>query len=197
LDVLGNVATSNTSTVTIAVATGPGGFAGGSTTSVAAVSGVATFSNLLLDTAGTYTLKVTDGALTSATSGNVVISAAATSQLVYQQTATTGTAGQALSPSFTVAIEDTFGNVVMSNTSTVAIAVASGPGGFAAGSTTSVAAVSGVATFSNLLFDTPGTYTLNATDGALTSATSGNVVISPAAASQLVLQQAPTSGTAG
>ena len=46
-------------------------------------------------------------------------------------------------------MEDAFGNVVTSDTSTVTIAVASGPGGFAAGSTTSVAAVNGVATFSN------------------------------------------------
>jgi hypothetical protein len=197
-DASSNVVTTDTSTVTISVATGPGGFAGGSTTSVAAVKGVATFSNLVLDTAGTYTLKVTDGTLTSTTSGNIVVSAAAASQLVYQQAPpSTGTAGQALGPAATVAVEDAFGNVVTGNSSNVKISVASGPGGFAAASTTKVAAVNGVATFNNLILDTSGTYTLQATDGALTPVTSGNVTISPALASQLVYQQAPTTGTAG
>jgi hypothetical protein len=99
------------------------------------------------------------------------------SQLVLQQAPTTGTPGQPLSPSVKVALEDAFGNVVTSDTSTVTIAVASGPGGFAAGSTTSVAAVSGVATFSNLILGTAGTYTLKATDGTLASVTSGNITV--------------------
>ena len=196
-DAFGNVVTSNTSTVTIAVGSGPGSLTAGSTTSVAAVSGVATFSNLVLDTAGTYTFKATDGALTSGTSGNIASAQPPPAHLTLQQLPTTGTAGQALSPSVQVAVEDAFGNVVTSNTSTVAIAVATGPGVLTAGSTTSVAAASGVATFSNLVLDTVGTYTLKATDGALTSVTSGNITVSPATASQLVLQQSPTTGTAG
>ncbi len=196
-DAFGNPITSNTSTVTIAVASGPGGFTTGSKTSVAAVSGVATFSNLVLDTAGSYTFTVSDGGFTSATTGAITVSPAAATKLVFQQTPPTGTAGQALSPSVSAAVEDTFGNVVTSNTSTVTIALASGPGGLTTGSTTSVAAVSGVATFSNLVLDTAGTYTFKATDGTLTSVTSANISVNPAAASQLVLEQAPTSGTAG
>ena len=196
-DAYGNVVTTDTSAVTIAVTSGPGGLAAGSTTSVSAVNGVATFSNLLFDTAGTYTLNATDGTLSSATSGSITISPAAASHIVLQQSPTTGTAGQALSPSVQVALEDAFGNVVTGNTSTVVIAVAGGPGGLTAGSTTSVAAVSGVATFSNLVLDTAGTYTLKAIDGALTGVTSGNITVSPAAASRLVLEQSPTTATAG
>jgi hypothetical protein len=176
-DAFGNVITNDASTVTVAVATGPGGFTSASTTNVAAVNGVATFSNLLLDTAGTYTLTVTDGTLTSETSGNVVVGAATASQLAYQQTPTTGSTGQPLSPAVTVAVEDAFGNVVTSNTSSITIAVASGPGGLAAGSTTSVSAASGVATFSNLILTTSGTYTLSVTDGALTGVTSANITV--------------------
>jgi len=194
-DAFGNLVTTDTSTVTIGVASGPGGFTG-STTSTSAVSGIATFSNLYLDTAGTYTLTATDGTLKSVTSGSIVISAATASQLAYQQIVTTGTAGQALAPAVTVAVEDAFGNVVMTNTSTVKIAVASGPGGFI-GSTTNVAAVNGVATFSNLVLDTAGTYTLHATDGSLTAVTSGNITVNAAAATQLVYEQAPTPVTAG
>ena len=196
-DAFGNVVTTNTSTFTIAVASGPGGLTSSSTTTKAAASGVAKFSNLILDTAGTYTFKVTDGSLTSATSGNIVVSAAAASKVVLEQTPTSGTAGQALSPSITAAVEDAFGNVVTSNTSTETIAVASGPGGFTSGSTTSVAAASGVATFSNLILDTAGTYTVKVTDGSLTAATSGNIAVAAATASKVVFQQTPTTGTAG
>ena len=178
-DAFGNVVTSNTSTVTIAVGSGPGGLTAGSTTSVAAVSGVATFSNLVLDTAGTYTLKATDGALTSVTSGNITVSPAAASQLVFLADVhdRDGRPGaESFRDSWPSKIA--FGNVVTTDTSTVTIAVASGPGGLTAGSTTSVAAVSGVATFSNLVLDTTGTYTLKATDGALTGATPGNITVS-------------------
>ena len=178
------------------MASGPGGFTGGSTISVAAVNGVATFSNLVLNTSGTYTLKATDGALTSATTGNLTVSAAAASQLVLQQSPTTGTAGQALG-AVQLVVEDAFGNVVTSDSSSVTIAVASGPGGFTGGSTISVAAVNGVATFGNLVLNTAGSYTLSVSDGGLAGANTGNLTVSPAAASQLVLQQSPTTGTAG
>src|SRR5262249_7460075 len=157
---------------------------------------VATFSNLVLNTAGIYTLQATDNALTAATSGNITINPAAATQLVYTQIPSTGTAGQALSPAVQVAVEDVFGNVVTTDTSTVALAVAPGPGGFT-DSTTNVAAVSGVATFNNLVLDTSGPYPLTSTDGALTSVTSGNVVIAVAPASKLVYQQPPATGTAG
>ena len=142
LHVFGNVVTGPVSTVTLAVAREPGRSATGSTTSVAAVNGVA-----------------------SVTSETLTAGAAAASQSVLQQSPTTGTAGQALSTAVKVAVTDAFGNVVTSDTSTVAIAVASGPGGFAVGSTTSVAAVNGVATFSNLILDTAGSYTLSLSDG--------------------------------
>ena len=195
-DAFGNVVTSNTSTETIAVASGPGGLASGSTTSVAAASGVATFSNLVLDTSGNYTLTVSDSGLTGATTGTISVNPGAANKLVVQQTPSTGTAGQALG-TLTVAMTDAYGNVLTGNTSTVTIAVASGPGGLASGSTTSVAAVSGVATFSNLVLDTSGSYTLTVSDSGMTGATTGTISVSPAAASKLVLEQTPTSGTAG
>jgi len=194
---VGNVLTSDSSTVTVSIATGAGGFDAGSTTSVTVVNGIATFSNVILDTAGSYTLSLSDGTLTAATTGTITIVAGSATQLVLQQSPTSGTAGQALSPSVTVAVEDSFGNVITGDTSTVTVAVATGPAGFDAGSTTSMAAVGGVATFSNLLFDTTGNYTLSVSDGGLTRATTGSITISPATASQLVLQQSPTTGTAG
>ena len=180
-DAFGNVVTSNTSTVTIAVASGPGGFTSGSTTSVAAASGVATFSNLVLDSVGNYTLAVSDSGLTRATTGTISVNPGAANKLVVKQTPSTGTAGQALG-ALTVSVEDAVGNVLTGNTSTVTIAVASGPGGLISTSTTSVAAVSGVATFSNLVLDTSGSYTLTVSDSGLTGATTGTISVSPATA---------------
>ena len=196
-DQFGNVATGNTSTVTLTVGSGPGAFATGSTTSVAAVNGVAAFSNVLFDTPGTYTLGSSDSSLTKATSGKLTIGAAPAAKLVFQQVSTSGTAGKTLSPSFKVAVEDQFGNVVTGNTSTVTIAVASGSGGFASGSTTSGAAVKGIATFTNLVLDVSGTYTLGATDGSLTETTSGALTINAAAAAKLAFQQVPAIGATG
>jgi hypothetical protein len=66
----GNPLTGNTSNVTISIATGDGTITG--TTTVAAVAGVATFSNLEF-TAGTYTLTATDGIIPSATSTSFTV----------------------------------------------------------------------------------------------------------------------------
>ncbi|MBS0261305.1 MAG: hypothetical protein JSS02_05060 [Planctomycetes bacterium] len=196
-DAFGNIVTTDSSTVSLAVASGPGSFAAGSTISAAASSGVATFSNLKFNVAGTYTLTASDSSLTAATSGAITISPAAASQLAFQAVPVSGTTAAALNPAVLVAVTDAFGNVVTSDKSTVTLSVATGPAGFASGSTLSVAAVSGVATFSNLLLNTVGNYTLKAVDGALTSATSTTISISTAGASKLAVQQAPTTGKAG
>jgi hypothetical protein len=61
-----------TGTITIARLTGSGVLSG--TLSVSAVAGVATFSAAQFDAADTYTLTTTSGSLTSAASGNIVVS---------------------------------------------------------------------------------------------------------------------------
>src|SRR5262249_40013135 len=72
-DKIGNVVTGDSSTVTLTLEKGT--FASGSTTTTAQdVNGVATFSNLIFDVAGSYVLVASDGALTKATSGSTVIS---------------------------------------------------------------------------------------------------------------------------
>src|SRR5262249_39050397 len=84
-----------------------------------------------------------------------------------------GVTGQALSPSVTVQVLDQFGNVVAGdNGRVVTVAVASGPGAIAAGSTTMGSDIAGVATFSNLVLTASGGYTLSATTPGLPSATS-------------------------
>ena len=192
-DQFGNIVTTDSSNVTLAVASGPGSLSG--TVTMAASSGIAAFSNVKFNTAGNYTLTASDASLTPATSSSFAVSAAAASKLVYGQQPSNATSGVADSPSITVDVEDPFGNIVTSDSSSVTLTVASGPG--SASGTLTVAASSGIATFSNLKFDTAGNYTLTASDGALTSATSSSFTVSPAAASQVVYGQQPSNVTAG
>ena len=192
-DQFGNIVTSDSSNVTLAVASGPGIASG--TLTVAASSGIATFSNIILDTAGNYTLTASDGSLTPATSSSFAVSAAAASKVVYGVQPGDVTAGVADSPSITVEVEDQFGNIVATDSSNLTLAVASGPGSLSG--TVTVAASSGIATFSNVKFDTAGNYTLTASDGSLTSATSSSFAVSPAAASKVVYEVQPSNATAG
>ncbi len=190
-DAFGNIVTTNTSTVKF---TATGGSALTGTSSVAAKAGVATFSNLILDKAAKYTLKATDGTLTSATTASFTVTPAAASKLVLVKSPTSATAGKAISPALVVDIEDAFGNIATTNTSTVKFTAT---GGSALTGTSSVAAKAGVATFSNLILDKAAKYTLKATDGTLTSATTASFTVAPGSASKLVLVKSPTSATAG
>ena len=173
----GQVMTTDQSTVTVSIVSGPGGFASGSTVSVAAVKGVAKFSNLFLTIAGTYVLKVSDTGLTAATSQSLTISAGQAAKVVFQRQPTTVTTGQILTPGPTVAVQDAFGNTVTTNGSQVTLSVATGPGVFTAGSTSTATAVNGIATFSNLVLVTAGSYTLKAVDASLTLATSSSFTV--------------------
>src|SRR5205085_478744 len=141
------------------------------TTTAVVSAGVASFATLKFNTAGNYTLQVTDSspALTRVSSGFTITPAAA-SQIVFGQPPTNGTAGVPVSPSVTALLEDQFGNAETGdNASSLSVAIASGPSGaaFAGGSTTTATVGGGVATFGNLILDTAGAYTLQAGDAAL------------------------------
>jgi hypothetical protein len=181
------------STVTLTLS-GSGSFSTGSNTATAqVVNGVATFNNLVVVSAGTFTMTATDGLLTSATSSAITI--AGSSKLAFLQQPTQTVAGVSISPPVTVAVESAGGTVIASDNSMVTLTISSGA--FANGSTTmTVQAVQGVATFSGLTLDTTGSYNLTAADGALTSAHSNpfNIV---AQATKLVFTQQPNNTYAG
>src|SRR5205823_3210060 len=65
--------TSFNGAVTVAIATGPAGATLGGTTTVTAVNGVATFTGLTLDLAGTYTLTASGGGLTAVTTNAITV----------------------------------------------------------------------------------------------------------------------------
>jgi hypothetical protein len=177
-DIAGHTVSTDASTVTLTLSHGT--FADGTTSvSAQAVDGVATFSNLVLNTAGSYVLRATD------TNPNLdpgyapfTINAAsgAATQLAFLQQPTSANAGTAISPAVTVAVEDANGNTVTSDTSTVTLTLNGGT--FADGTTSvSTAAVNGVATFGSLVISAAGTYTLTASDGSLTGATSNSFTV--------------------
>ena len=199
-DANGNMVTTDSSAVTVFIGTNAGGGTLAGTTTVAAVNGVATFNGLSINKSGTgYTLMATDGALTSVTSSGFNIVAGAPVQLAFgQQPVTTG-AGASITPPVTVLVQDTYGNTVTGNSSSVSVAISTNPpGNGTLSGTKTVAAVNGVATFSNLSIDKLGTgYVLTATDGALISATSGVFNIIVGAPAKLVFAQQPLSATAG
>jgi hypothetical protein len=206
-DQFGNVETTDDSAVTLSINSGPAGgaFTVGSTTTVDASNGVAQFSNLVVDTGGTYTLAVADAhdGLSQFVSGSFNVSAVSITpisglQLVFVQSPTNAVAGQIIGPAVTVDI-DKSGSPLAGEDSNVTLTISSGPAGATLGGTVTVQAQNGVATFNNLSLTTAGTYTLEAADSSdgLTSTPSASFKISPAAAAKLAFIQPPTDATAG
>ncbi len=164
------------------------------------MGGVATFTNLYDDTAETITLKFSGGNLPTATSTAIIVGPSEASKLFVSQQPSSATAGQNFG---TVAVEevDQFGNVIASD-STSTVTVARGSVGTVGlqGANLTVTLVNGVATFSGLSYKKAETMDLGFSSDAsgVSGATSGNIVVSPAAANHLVIETEPSStATAG
>jgi hypothetical protein len=160
----GNAITGSSAKVTIS--SSPAGVSG--TLTVAAVNGVATFDDLVLNATGPYTLTAAASGLAGVTSSATTIVAGTANMLVFTSAPSTGAAGTALTP-VTVRVEDANGNLV--NGSSASVTISSTPAGV--GGTLTVNAVNGIATFNNLIFTASGSYTLSAASSGLTGATSG------------------------
>ena len=206
-DAYGNTVTTDTGTITLAIASGPGAGVLACTNTgfpnVTATAGVVTFAGCKISgtaAAGTYTLVATRTGLTSTgSSNNVVINVSAANKLVFTTQPVGGvTEGVNFATQPVVTVQDTYGNTVTTDTGTVALAKSTGPAAGALSCTaTTVTAVAGVATFANCQITgtaAAGTYTLTATRSGLTTATSGNVVINVGAASKLVFTTQPVGG---
>ena len=162
-------------------------------------------SNLYLADAGTgdvgqYTTAgaTVNAALISGLSSPIsVFAVGPASKLAVHAAPTSATAGSALSPALVIHAEDGNGNVDSLETSDVTIAIASGPSGGVLGGTTTVAMQNGTGTFSDLTLSKTGTYTLTATDGSFTAATTSSITVQAGAATQLVFAQSPTGTTTG
>ena len=166
-------------------------------TFVAGDNGAHTFS-VTLKTAPSQTVSVNDTTTLTATgtSDSVAVTAAAASKVAFGQQPTNTVAGVAISPAVTARILDAFDNLTTS-TANVTVAIGTNPSSGTLSGTATVAAVSGVATFSTLSLDKAGTgYTLAASSSGLTGATSSSFNIIPAAATHFAVS-APANAVAG
>ena len=129
-----NVVYGDDSTVTLAIATNPGGGTL-STCSVPAVNGIATFTGCSIDKIGNgYTLTANDGAdglPTSPPSLPFNITAGPAAQLAFTTSPGTTVVGDPLSPNPAVAVEDAGGDLTTTNMGTVSLGIGAGPAGSA------------------------------------------------------------------
>lgn len=184
-DAAGNIVTSATTSIAISLGTNISGAALGGTTTVAAVAGIATFSNLSVNKSGTgYTLVAAATGLTSATSNafTATVAAAIATQLAFSAQPSNAAVGATMAPPLQVTVLDASGSAVTTATNSVTIAIATNPGNSTLGGTATAAAVNGVATFTNLSLNSVGSgYTFTASSAGLTSATSNPFNITVAA----------------
>src|SRR5437016_3367196 len=148
-----NAVTTATTSITLAIGTNPGSGTLSGTTTVAAVSGVATFSNLSIDKAGTgYMLTASATGLTGATSNafTINLSVGPAAKVVFTVEPSNAAAGAAITPAVQVTVQDAQGNTVTTATTSITLAIGTNPASGTLARTTTSAAVSGVATFSTL-----------------------------------------------
>ncbi|UCF19821.1 MAG: hypothetical protein JSU87_18235 [Gemmatimonadota bacterium] len=195
-DALGNLVTSATNQVTIALGANPGGATLSGARTVNAVSGVATFDELKLDqVANGYTLTATASGLTGATSiaFNIL-----SGQLAFSVQPSDAAAGAAISPAIQVEVRDQSGNLISGASNSVTVAIGDNPGGGTLSGAATVNAVNGVATFSDLSIEKAGVgYTLTATSADLVSATSEAFDIGGGAPFRLAYRIEPSDAAAG
>ena len=180
-DASGDVVTTATNAVTIALGANPAGGTLSGTSTVTAVNGIATFTDLSIERAESgYTLVATSGSLTNATSPPFDITAAASDQLGFTVQLTDTERYGPITPAVEVAIQDAFANTVTTATDAVTIVIENNPSAGVLSGSTTVAAVAGIATFSDLSIDAAGSaYTLKATSGTLTVGVSSAFDILP------------------
>jgi hypothetical protein len=119
-DAAGNTTTTNTSSVTLTLTTPAGATLTCATNPTPAVTGIARFTGCAIDKAGTYTLRATDGSLTSTVSSSITITAGAPDKLAFTTAASaTATSDTALATQPVVTIQDAAGNTTTTNTSSV------------------------------------------------------------------------------
>ncbi|MCP4454092.1 MAG: DUF11 domain-containing protein, partial [Planctomycetes bacterium] len=149
-------------------------------------------------TTATLRSTVAETKTVSATVGGIPVTNTASVQFTPVPTQVAFT-GQPVGPysaggtiSVTVAIQDGSGNAITSNTDNVTISLGQNPGSGVLSGDLTKAASGGLAVFDNLSINRTGTgYTLVATSGTLTSATSSSFVIGAATPAKLVFATSP------
>jgi hypothetical protein len=185
----GAVDANSNDAITLSIAGGDGTLKG--TTTVNAVDGLATFSNLSIDQSGTFTLKASDStnsATTAVTSTTFKVTAG---KLVFTKPPAAGSAGATLGP-IIVTLEDSKNKVITTADGTAVTLDIVGllDANPITGNTASL--VNGVATFDDLTLAKPGFYQLQASDGGDAEVTSNKFKV---AGDKLIFIAQPKTGT--
>ncbi|MDZ7715672.1 MAG: invasin domain 3-containing protein [Balneolaceae bacterium] len=177
VDVFGNrVKDNNTIQIVASRSAGSGTLQG--TKTITVIQGRATYTNLKHNIANDIDIKFSASGFQQVTSNTITVNPAAASQLAFSVQPQNGSRNNALDPGPTVQIQDQFGNDVAQSGTDITITKASGPGNITNSSTTVVPTdANGAALFDNLVFDTNGTYTIDASASGLTNATSNSFEI--------------------
>lgn len=199
LDAYDNVVASANNSLSISLSPNPNGGTLLGTTIMGALNGVATFANLSVDRTGNgYTLIALGPNQATAISAPFNIVAGGAAKLAFGTQPTGAFIGAALAPAVTVKVLDAYDNVVTSATNSLSISLAANPNGGTLLGTTTVSAVNGVATFSNLRIDRSGSgYTLAVASTTLGPVTSSAFTIVSALPSALQFVTQPSNAVAG
>ena len=198
-DEIGTTVTTATNSVTLELADNPEDVTLGGTLTVAAVAGVATFSNLMLTRAKTdYTLRATSGALSPALSSPFAISSGPGAALgITVQPPASAQSGLPLAQAPVVQVLDAHGNRVAQAGLQVTVALASGSGTLS-GPVTAATDADGAAAFAGLVIaGGVGTYQLRFTAPNLTPVVSNGIVLASSALAMVTQPSVTaTNGTA-
>jgi subtilisin family serine protease len=157
-DAFGNAAPGFSGGVAIAIGANPSSGALSGTTTTTAVAGVASFTDLRIDSAGAgYTLVASAAGLTSSTSAPFqVVRVNQLTRLSFTVQPTDVAAGAAIAPAAAVTALDQLGNPATGYSGAVTISLRSNAAGGTLSGTTTAVAVAGVATFDDLHLDKRG-----------------------------------------
>lgn len=176
-----------------------GAFVADTNVSETDATGLATFSDIAITSAGTFTMSALASAARSEASSSFTVSAESADQLVFLQPPTDVIVGGVPTPDVAVQVEDAYGNAVAG--AGLQICLRADPTATLTG-TCSDTDAAGVATYDALTLQPIGTYTLTAygndADGdALQEATSPAFGVTAGTASGLVWVDPPAEVTAG
>ena len=195
-DPFGNIATNNSSNVTVAIASGPGSLLGTRTISI--LDGVASFGDLTIKKAGTYSFVVVDSnsSLSALHSGSFNVNAGPASTAVFMQQPNAITTNGNFT--LTLQVQDAAGNFIGNSNAPVRLSLVGAPAGSKLNGTLTVRAVNGVVTVHNVsLSRNTGLYTLGSTIPGYGTSYSSPIIVSGTPAKLAVGKQPAGTVAAG
>jgi hypothetical protein len=151
------------------------------TVTIAPINGYAYVTTATIQIAGTYNLLAAANSVTSPLSTDVLVEAGTATQIVFTHFTPSWPAGTGAGVvTVQLAREDAYGNIYQGPGGSATLAIDANPNLGTLSGTTTLSFSSGIATFTDLSIDNPGSgYTLSATNGSLTAISAPFDVINP------------------